>query len=62
MASGAIEWQQGHARGVQRLVWGPDEHAQSLGLKPLTSVSGTFEMSDETVFHAMYRHWLEVMA
>ena len=62
MASGAIEWQQGHARGMQRRIMGPDEHATALGLHPHTSVSGTFEMSDETVFHAMYRHWAKAMA
>jgi benzoate/toluate 1,2-dioxygenase subunit alpha len=62
MASGAIEWQQGHARGMQRRIFGPDEHAQELGIQPLTSVSGTFEMSDETVFHALYRHWRGGMA
>ena len=40
---------------------GPDEHAQQLGIQPLTSVSGNFDMSDETVFHALYRHWASKM-
>jgi len=47
---------------MQRSIMGPDEHAQALGIQPLTSVSGTFEMSDETVFHAMYRHWAKAMS
>jgi hypothetical protein len=41
---------------------GPDEHAKTLGIHPHTCVSGTFEMSDETVFHALYRHWAKAMA
>ncbi|MEJ7930079.1 aromatic ring-hydroxylating dioxygenase subunit alpha [Ramlibacter sp. AN1015] len=56
-ASGDIEWQQGYARGMGRLVWGADAHAAELGIRPTTSVSGSFEMSDETIFHALYRHW-----
>lgn len=56
-ASGDIEWQQGYARGMARRAWGADAHAAELGIAPDTSVSGSFEMSDETVFHALYRHW-----
>jgi len=56
-AGGGIEGQQGYARGLARVVRGPDEHAAQLGIKPETSTSGSFEISDETVFHALYRHW-----
>jgi benzoate/toluate 1,2-dioxygenase subunit alpha len=59
--SGAIEWQQGCARGMARAIDGPDAHAAELGIDPLTSVSGPFEMGDETVFHALYRHWQRCM-
>ena len=59
--SGEIEWQQGYSRGLARVETGPDEHAQQLGIQPLTSVSGNFDMSDETVFHALYRHWASKM-
>jgi len=61
-ASGDIEWQQGYARGIGRVVFGPDAHADELGIHPATSVSGSFDMSDETVFHALYRHWARSMA
>ncbi|MBC5784648.1 Rieske 2Fe-2S domain-containing protein [Ramlibacter sp. USB13] len=60
-ASGDIEWQQGYMRGMQRVVRGADAHAAELGITPDTSVSGSFEMSDETVFHALYRHWASRM-
>jgi phenylpropionate dioxygenase-like ring-hydroxylating dioxygenase large terminal subunit len=60
--SGEIEWQQGYARGSARVIDGADEHAAELGIDPVTSVSGTFEMGDETVFHALYRHWLRCLA
>jgi len=55
--SGEIEWQQGYARGMSRVVRGVDGHAAELGIAPDTSISGPFEMSDETVFHALYRNW-----
>lgn len=61
-ASGEIEWQQGYARGLGRVVHGADAHAAELGIHPTTSVSGSFDMSDETVFHALYRHWAGSMA
>ena len=60
--SGEIEWQQGHARGMARVIDGPDEHAAELRIDPETSVSGSFEMGDETVFHALYRHWRRCLA
>lgn len=56
-ASGEIEWQQGYARGMGRVQRGADTHAAELGIRPDASVSGSFDMSDETVFHALYRHW-----
>jgi hypothetical protein len=61
-ASGEIEWQQGYARGLGRVVHCADAHAAELGIHPTTSVSGSFDMSDETVFHALYRHWAGSMA
>lgn len=60
--SGAIEWQQGAARGMASVQAGPDAHARELGIAPLHSVSGPFDMSDETVFHALYRHWKRSLA
>jgi hypothetical protein len=60
--SGAIEWQQGSARGMARVIDGADVHAAELGIDPLTSVSGAFEMGDETVFRALYRHWRSRLA
>lgn len=56
-ASAEIEWQQGYARGLGCVTHGADAHASELGIHPATSVSGSFGMSDETVFHALYRHW-----
>jgi hypothetical protein len=47
---------------MARAIDGPDEHAAELGIQPVTSVSGSFEMGDETVFHALYRHWRRCLA
>jgi hypothetical protein len=40
---------------------GPDDSAAELGVKPRTSLVGGFEIGDETVFHAGYREWLNLM-
>lgn len=59
---GAVEWQQGYMRGMASVVRGPDEHARALGIAPAQSISGPFAMSDETIFHAMYRAWARRLA
>lgn len=56
-----IDWQQGYERGTTALCHGPDIHAKELGMLPLTSVSGGYDIQDETVFHAAYREWLRLM-
>ncbi len=61
MHSGGLEWQrawlQGHARGATAVRAGADEHAAALGIRPVTSASGPFELADETVFHGLWRTW-----
>jgi len=57
----SIEWQQGYSRGMAVVHDGPDEYARQLGVHPATSVSGNFDIQDETVFHAGYREWLRLM-
>lgn len=52
---------QGYHRGMGRVHSGPDDHAEQLGISPATSVVGTFELQDETVFHSGYREWLRLM-
>jgi len=54
----AVEWQQGYMRGASECVQGPDQFARELGILPAQSASGPFSMSDETIFHVMYRAWL----
>lgn len=56
------KWQQGYARGIPRLQAGPDDAARSLGIDPLTSISGPVDMQEETVFHATYREWMRRLA
>lgn len=57
LSAPGIDWLQGHARGLTQVQAGADEAARSLGLNPDTSITGLFDLSDETVFHALYRHW-----
>jgi benzoate/toluate 1,2-dioxygenase alpha subunit len=57
----SVSEQQGYHRGMTKVVPGPDDYAEQLGIQPETSVSGTFEIQDETIFHAGYREWLRLM-
>lgn len=56
-----VEWQQGYARGMGSSTRGGDALAAQIGIRPVTSQSGTHEIQDETVFHAGYREWLRLM-
>ncbi len=61
-AARAVAWQQGYARGMTAVRQGADDYARELGIEPATSLSGGFDIQDETVFHAGYREWLRLMA
>lgn len=61
LAARPVQWQQGHSRGAAVVPRGPDAAAQELGIAPLHSVIGPFDLGDETVMHATYRYWLELM-
>nr|ART38691.1 G266 [uncultured bacterium] len=54
------EWIQGFARGMDKVIAGPDSHARDIGIRPLESCSGV-EIQDETVFRGFYREWLARM-
>ncbi len=56
-----VEWQQGYVRGITAMQRGADQYAKELGVHPETSVSGGFDIQDETVFHSGYREWLRLM-
>lgn len=56
-----IDWQQGYGRGMGVVRRGPDEFARELGISPATSMSGPFQIQDETVIQAGYREWLRLM-
>lgn len=52
---------QGYARGMTATRAGGDHFAEQLGVRPLRSSFGPFEMSDETIFHNLYRHWRDML-
>ncbi|HAC35370.1 MAG TPA: benzoate 1,2-dioxygenase large subunit [Gammaproteobacteria bacterium] len=49
-----VEWQQGYDRGLERIVHGPDEMAQTIGLQPIASGP---DIMDEILYHGQYRQW-----
>ena len=61
MQARAVEWLQGHGRGMGRMVRGANDYARELGIEPETCSEGPLNMSDETLFHANYRQWLRLM-
>ncbi len=56
LAASSQEWIQGFARGMEKVVAGPDELASEIGIQPLHSCSGV-QVQDETVFRGFYREW-----
>lgn len=56
-----IGWMQGMARGMDGLVQGPNALAQSLGMRPVASQQGAFDVQSETFTHATYREWARLM-
>jgi benzoate/toluate 1,2-dioxygenase alpha subunit/2,4,5-trichlorophenoxyacetic acid oxygenase 1 len=59
-ASRAIRWQQGTARG--EAARGEHPAAAELGVRPLATVVGPFNLGDETVMQSTYRYWRELIA
>ena len=53
--------QQGYLRGLGQLQAGPNADAAEIGLNPLTSTVGPFELGDETLFHSCWREWRRLL-
>lgn len=58
---GRLGWLQGYMRGIEGLKSGPDEVADTLGIKPKHSMLGRYDVQSETPFHPMYREWARLM-
>ena len=56
-----IGWMQGYARGMTAQVRGADAIAKSLGIQPVTSLVGGFEVQNELSQQALYREWARLM-
>lgn len=52
---------QGYDRGIGALQPGADDFARELGVAPVNSLNGPFDLQDETVFFAAYREWARLM-
>ncbi len=59
--SPGLAYLQGYSRGAGAAVAGPNDVARDLGLKPVTSQTGTYKTQTEAVLHAPYREWLRLM-
>ena len=60
-AARQIPWQQGHARGAMAADTAVPEAAAELGIAPLSSTIGAFNLGDETVMHGTYRYWRQLI-
>lgn len=56
-----VDWQQGHARGAALCSSKVPPEAEELGVSPVSSVIGAFNLGDETVMHTTYRYWRELI-
>ncbi|MEB2400178.1 MAG: Rieske 2Fe-2S domain-containing protein [Alcaligenaceae bacterium] len=57
MQAAGIAWQQGHSRGTAFQRAAAPAEALELGVHPISSVVGGFNLGDETVMHETYRYW-----
>jgi len=60
-AARQVRWQQGHQRGSQRSTTELSDAAREIGVVPVASAIGGFNMGDETVMHETYREWLRLI-
>lgn len=56
-----FEYLQGFSRGTASLTPGADPRAAELGIRPVASQHGMFELNGETQHHAPYREWARLM-
>lgn len=62
LGASPIFWQQGHARGeTVKAMAAVHPSTAELGIQPLSTVVGPFNLGDETVMHATYRYWQELI-
>ncbi|MSQ72465.1 MAG: hypothetical protein EXR27_14415 [Betaproteobacteria bacterium] len=56
-----LSFMQGYSRGTTALQQGADDDARTLGISPLTSARGRYDMFNEVGLHAPYREWARLM-
>lgn len=56
-----IGWMQGYSRGMTAHVRGADAVAREIGIDPVTSHMGGFEVQNELSQQALYREWARLM-
>ncbi|GAA4342281.1 benzoate 1,2-dioxygenase large subunit [Pigmentiphaga soli] len=60
-AAETYDYLQGFSRGGASLRPGADERARALGIEPVSSQHGMFELNSETAHHSPYREWARLM-
>jgi benzoate/toluate 1,2-dioxygenase subunit alpha len=60
-SSRRVGWLQGYMRGMGNLQPGPDDVASTLGIQPVLSMRGRYDVQAETPFHPLYREWARLM-
>jgi benzoate/toluate 1,2-dioxygenase alpha subunit len=56
-----LSWLQGFERGTTALTPGANAEAASLGMRPVASLSGHFDIQNEVCYHPPYREWARLM-
>ncbi len=60
-AARELGWLQGYGRGIQAVRPGANAEARELGMEPLATVKGGFDLQSEAVFHPVYREWARMI-
>ena len=60
-AGSGFDYLDGYGRGLMVQQKGANDVAESIGIKPVSSIQGPFELSAETWHHPPHREWRRLM-
>ncbi len=61
MSATGMPMLQGYSRGIAARVAGGNAYSDEIGIKPVGSVIGQYDLQSELGFHPVYREWARVM-
>jgi benzoate/toluate 1,2-dioxygenase alpha subunit len=56
-----LSWLQGFERGSTALKPGANSEADAMGMRPVASLAGHFDIQNEVCYHPAYREWARLI-